>query len=50
MGEDFWSYGLEPNRHVLDAFLRAHHEQGLSARRLRPEELFHPASVEAFKL
>ncbi len=50
MGEDFRSYGLEPNRHVLDAFLRAHHEQGLSARRLRPEELFHPASVEAFKL
>ncbi len=50
MGEDFWSYGLEPNRHVLDAFLRAHHTQGLSARLLRPEELFHPAAVEAFRL
>lgn len=50
MGEDFWSYGLEPNRHVLDAFLRAHHAQGLSARQLRPEELFHPASLEVFKL
>ena len=50
MGEDFWSYGLEANRHVLDAFLKAHHEQGLSSRRLAPQELFHPASLEVFKL
>ncbi|MFT8246109.1 ABC transporter substrate-binding protein [Roseomonas sp. BN140053] len=50
MGDDFWSYGLEPNRHVLDAFLAAHHAQGLSARRLQPEELFHPASLEVFRL
>ena len=50
MGDDFWSYGLEANRHVLDAFLAAHHAQGLSPRRLAPEELFHPASLEAFRL
>ncbi|WP_426959173.1 ABC transporter substrate-binding protein [Muricoccus radiodurans] len=50
MGHDFWSYGLEPNRHVLDAFLEAHHAQGLSSRRLRPEDLFHPSSLETFKL
>ncbi|MCR0982373.1 ABC transporter substrate-binding protein [Roseomonas populi] len=50
MGDDFWSYGLEPNRHGLDVFLEAHHAQGLSSRRLRPEELFHPASLEAFRL
>jgi 4,5-dihydroxyphthalate decarboxylase len=50
MGEDFWSYGLEGNRHVLDAFLEAHHAQGLSSRRLVPEELFHPASLEVFRL
>jgi len=50
MGDDFWSYGLGPNRHVLEAFLRAHHAQGLSARLLRPEELFHPASLEVFRL
>lgn len=50
MGEDFWSYGLEANRHVLDAFLEAHHAQGLSSRRLQPEELFHPASLEVFRL
>ena len=35
MGEDWWSYGFEPNRHVLETFLRYHHEQGLSKRRLR---------------
>ena len=50
MGDDYWSYGLEPNRHVLDTFLRHHHAQGLSARRLEPEELFHPGTLEAFKI
>ena len=32
MGEDFWSYGLEPNRKQLDTFLRYHHKDGLSSR------------------
>jgi 4,5-dihydroxyphthalate decarboxylase len=50
MGPDFWSYGLEPNRHVLDAFLRHHHAQGLSARRLEPDELFHPGACERFRI
>jgi 4,5-dihydroxyphthalate decarboxylase len=50
MGQDYWSYGLAPNRHVLETFLRHHHAQGLSARRLAPEELFHPATLEQFKI
>lgn len=50
MGEDWWAYGFAPNRHVLDAFLRYHHEQGLSPRRLAPEELFAPETLESFKL
>ena len=50
MGDDWWPYGLEPNRHVLDTFLRYHHEQGLSKRRLQPEELFAPETHEAFKI
>jgi 4,5-dihydroxyphthalate decarboxylase len=49
-GEDWWAYGLEPNRHVLDTFLRYHHEQGLSPRRLKPEELFAPETFESFKV
>jgi 4,5-dihydroxyphthalate decarboxylase len=50
MGQDFWSYGVEPNRHVLEAFLRHHHTQGLSPRQLAVEELFHPATFETYKL
>lgn len=50
MGHDYWSYGIETNRHVLDTFLRHHHAQGLSARRLAPEELFHPTTLEQFKV
>jgi len=50
LGADWWAYGLEPNRHVLDTFLRYHHEQGLSKRRLAPEELFAPETLEAFRI
>ena len=50
MGDDFWSYGIEPNRTTLTAFLHAHHAQGLSARLMTPEELFHPATLEAHKI
>src|ERR1700756_1943383 len=50
MGEDFWSYGLAENRHVLEAFLGQHHEQGLSPRRLGAEELFHPSTHETVKV
>jgi 4,5-dihydroxyphthalate decarboxylase len=50
MGEDWWPYGLAPNRHVLDAFLRYHHEQGLSQRRFAPEELFAKETLETYKV
>ncbi|HEX9557294.1 MAG TPA: ABC transporter substrate-binding protein, partial [Reyranella sp.] len=50
MGPDFWSYGLAPNRHVLDAFLRHHHDQGLSARVVRADELFHASTHETVKI
>jgi 4,5-dihydroxyphthalate decarboxylase len=41
-GEDFWSYGLEPNRPALSAVGRFVHEQGLSPRVVSPDELFAP--------
>ena len=50
MGEDFWSYGVAPNRHAIETFLRHHHGQGLSPRRLAVEELFHPSTLEAHKV
>ena len=49
-GEDWWPYGFHGNRHVIDTFLRYHHEQGLSKRRFQPEELFAPETMEAFKI
>ncbi len=50
LGPDWWPYGFHGNRHVLDTFLRYHHEQGLSKRRLQPEEMFAPETMEAFKI
>lgn len=50
MGDDWWPYGFEANRHVLDTFLRYHHEQGLSGRRLQPEELFAPETLASFRI
>jgi 4,5-dihydroxyphthalate decarboxylase len=50
MGDDFWSYGVDGNRHVLEAFLRHHHKQGLSPRLVTVEELFHPTTFETYKL
>jgi 4,5-dihydroxyphthalate decarboxylase len=40
MGDDWWPYGVEPNRKTLETFLRYHYEQGFSSRLLKPEELF----------
>jgi 4,5-dihydroxyphthalate decarboxylase len=50
MGEDFWPYGLPANRHVLEAFAKHHHAQGISSRVVGVEELFHPASLESHKI
>ena len=50
MGEDFWSYGLDSNHKTLELFLKHHHAQGLSGRLVKPEELFHPGTLETFKL
>ena len=49
-GDDWWSYGFESNRHVLETFLRYHHEQGLSPRRLEAEELFVRETLQTFKV
>ena len=50
MGTDFWPYGLAANTTVLETFLRYSHEQGLSPRRLAPEDLFAPETLESFKI
>jgi 4,5-dihydroxyphthalate decarboxylase len=50
MGEDFWPYGIAANRKSLEYFLAQHHQQGLSARLVKVEELFHPTTFESYKL
>ncbi|MGB3066977.1 MAG: PhnD/SsuA/transferrin family substrate-binding protein [Ottowia sp.] len=48
MGEDYWSYGVARNRATIETFLRHHFSQGLSARQLSVEEIFHPATYESY--
>jgi len=50
MGEDYWAYGVKPARQTLETFVRHHHAQGLSSRRVAVEELFHPATYETYSV
>ena len=50
MGPDIWSYGASANRKTVETFLGYHFDQGLSPRRVEIEELFHPATLEAYSL
>jgi 4,5-dihydroxyphthalate decarboxylase len=49
-GEDFWPYGVEPNRPTLEAFVQYAHEQGVTERRLGVDELFAPETRESYKI
>lgn len=50
MGPDYWPYGLEKNRTTLETFLRYHHEQGLSKRRIGIDEMFARETLDAYKI
>lgn len=50
MGEDYWSYGVAPALKTLETFVRHHHSQGLSARLMSVDELFHPATYETYSI
>jgi 4,5-dihydroxyphthalate decarboxylase len=49
-GEDFWPYGLEPNRPTLEAFLQYGYEQGVCKKRIQVEDLFAPETLQSFKI
>jgi 4,5-dihydroxyphthalate decarboxylase len=49
-GPDWWPYGIEANRHVLEALLRYMGEQGLLKKPVKVEEVFAPSSLGEFKL
>lgn len=46
MGNNYWKYGIEANRKELEAIMRYVYEQGLTKRRMKFEELFHPSTLE----
>lgn len=50
MGVNFWPYGVESNRAVLNRFLDYHHRQGLSKRRVAVDELFTPSTIHLSKI
>lgn len=50
LSDDLWSYGAVQNQQVLEAFLTAHHDQGLSPRKLATDELFHSSTLESYSL
>ena len=46
MGNNFFPYGIEPNRKALETLFRYSHEQGLAQRELTIEELFEPSTLK----
>jgi 4,5-dihydroxyphthalate decarboxylase len=50
LGDDYWPYGMEANHHGIDTFSRYHFEQGLSKRRVAPEELFWVPALDLSKI
>lgn len=50
LGDDYWSYGLEPNRHVLETFARYSYEQGLADRQWTPEDIVLHQAGDEFRL
>lgn len=50
LGRDWWPYGIDQNRHVIETFTRYHHKQGLSPRQLTVEEMFAPETFAEFRI
>jgi 4,5-dihydroxyphthalate decarboxylase len=43
-GGDPWRHGLKANQHVIEKFISYCYDQGIAARRIKAEELFHPST------
>jgi 4,5-dihydroxyphthalate decarboxylase len=50
MGDDFWKYGVAENKPEIEALTQYVHEQGLTDRRVKVEELFHPSTFDISKV
>jgi 4,5-dihydroxyphthalate decarboxylase len=50
LGPDYWSYGVESNRHVLETFIRYSSSQGLCSPSQTVETMFAPETFESFAI
>ncbi|MCX2726624.1 hypothetical protein OO015_03840 [Thermomicrobium sp. 4228-Ro] len=48
LGDEYWTYGVDANRHVLETAIRYAIEQGLIRQRFTVEDLFAPSTLEEF--
>ena len=49
-GNNYWPYGIEPNRVTIEAFLQYCYEQGVCHRKMTPEELYPQEVQSVFKI
>ena len=50
IGKDWYPYGIEQNRPSIEALLQYTHEQCLTGRRIKLEELFAPSTMRDIPL
>ncbi len=50
MGDDFWPYGLDANRHVLETLMEYASEQGLLEQPLQLDSLFAEETLETYRI
>ena len=50
MGDDFWKYGVAENMPEIEALTQYVYEQGLTDRKVKVEELFHPSTFDISKV
>lgn len=46
MGDNYYSYGIKPNRKILEKIFLYSYQQGLCKRKLTIEEVFEPSSID----
>ena len=46
MGDNFWPYGIAPNRKTLESLFQYSYEQGMARKKLTIQELFHPSTLK----
>ena len=50
MGDDYWPYGLEPNRKAIETLIRYSCEQGLASQSVPVESLFAPNTLDDYRI